>query len=214
MEEKNSIKDRILTTASELFIRFGFRSISMDDIAHHLGISKKTIYQFFADKDEIVTLAIHAYLQLQREELNNLKQTAKDAVDFLIRMNQSILRNIKDTNGALVFELRKYHSRAWALAEEFRNEFLYSMILEDLRAGIDEGVFRSDVNPEVIAKIRLQEAALVLDDTVFPRERYNFRDVSVTILDHFLYGIATDKGRRLYERYKTEILKDVRTSIL
>ncbi len=213
MEEKTEIKNRILKAAYELFKKFGFRSISMDDIARQLGMSKKTLYQSFADKDEIVTLAMEEYIAHQEEELKELRAHTTDAIDFLVRMNETLTRNIKDTNTALVHELKKYHAHAWSLIEKFRNEFLFTIIVDDLQSGIREGNFRSDFNPHVIAKVRLEETSLALDDNVFPKDEFNFGEVSLALLDHFMHGITTDKGKKIYNQYKSQNQNNLITSV-
>src|SRR5262245_57365368 len=108
MDSENA-KQRILKTAVELFGKFGFRSISMHDIARHLGISKKTIYQYFADKDEIVTLAIQNHLAQEKQYLAQLQREAKDAVDFIIKVTNFLIRNIRGTRSSNIYDLRKYH---------------------------------------------------------------------------------------------------------
>lgn len=209
MEDSSTNKIRILKMASELFRKFGFRSIAMDDIARHLGMSKKTVYQYFTDKDEIVLKAIEMHLAVEKENLKAAQKKAADAIDSLMKINNFLAANVKEANSALIFELQKYHSRAWSLVEEFKGDFLFNIVLEELKTGIDQGIFRSDINPEVIARVRLEEASLPLDDQLFPINRFNPSEVSLTILDHFISGIVTDKGKKLYQQHKIHSLTNI-----
>lgn len=202
--EPADTKGRILKTAVELFSKFGFRSISMDDISHQLGMSKKTLYQYFSDKDEIVTLAIQNHLAHEREVLQQIQSDVKDAVDFIIRVNNYLMRNIRDTSSATIYDLKKYHGRAWGIVENFRTDFLLKAVIENLRSGIAEGNFRSDINVEIISRLRMEEVSLLLNRDLFPQNSFNLAEVSSNILDHFIAGIATDNGRKLYKKYKNQ----------
>lgn len=204
MTTEADTKKRILKTAVELFSRYGFRSISMDDIAHQLGMSKKTLYQYFSDKDEIVKLAIQNHLAQEREVLQQIKTEVKDAVDFILRVNTYLMRNIRDTSSAAIYDLKKYHGEAWELVGKFRTEFLLKTVRENLRAGIEEGNFRIDLNVDVIARLRLEEVSMLLNQDLFPRTQFNLAEVSASILDHFIAGIATENGKKLYRKYKNQ----------
>ncbi len=200
--EDNDTKNRILRGATELFAKYGFRSVSMDDIAHHLGISKKTIYQHFSDKDEIVNLTIAHHLSDARSYLQAISENASDAIDFLIKVNQRLTQSLQETASGLVLDLRKYHQSSWKQVENFRKAFLFQLLLRNIQLGIEAGVFRPDINADVIARLRLEEASMPLDSEVFPREKFDRATVSFAILDHFITGVSTEKGMKLYHQYK------------
>jgi TetR/AcrR family transcriptional regulator, cholesterol catabolism regulator len=203
--EDHENKGKILNGAKELFKRFGVRSITMDDIAHHLGISKKTIYQYFADKDDIVTLAMKNFIEQERSVFERVKKESKDAIDQLFRLTQCMRQNMKDTNTSLLFDLQKYHPKAWSLFLEFKHSFLKDHIKADLRNGIDEGFYREDIPIDILATMRLEVVTtLAHDEQIFPRDKYNIIDLQHVLFDHFISGILTDKGRKVYDKYKNE----------
>jgi TetR/AcrR family transcriptional regulator, cholesterol catabolism regulator len=201
MEDKSS-RERILTSARELFQRYGIRSITMDDIAHHLGISKKTIYQHFSDKDDIVTLSMRHHIGAERTALLELKKQSKDALDLLIRIHHYLQKNLTHSTSALLFDLQKYHSKAWDLLNEFRYDFVGDFVRTNLETGIEQGFFRDDMNIEIVTKIRLEEIMLAHNDSVFPRDQFNAAEVSSSILEHFIFAITTDRGKKLYKKYR------------
>jgi len=203
MDDKSN-RGRILASAADLFLKFGIRSISMDDIAHQLGISKKTIYQHFSDKDDIVTQVMEAHLAHEREAIQSLKTRATDAVDLLIGINLYLRRNLRETTTSMLRELQKYHNKAWSLMDDFKKEFIYEIILENLTTGIQDGYFRNDINPAVTSRIRLEGVSMAFNEDVFPKGKFNLIEVSDSILDHFILGITTEKGRKLYMRYKNQ----------
>ena len=204
MDEIN-IKEKILKGAEELFMKYGVRSISMDDIARHLSVSKKTLYQHFADKEDIVTLTCQAHLMRNSGEFNEARDQAKNAIEELANLSQCLKRNMENMNPSLLFDLQKYHPKAWAVWLEHKNHFIRESIVRNLRQGIEEGHFRAELNPLIIAAVRLELVQLAFDEEVFPRERFRLAEVQMAIFDHFVYGIVTEKGRKLYQKYKEKV---------
>jgi TetR/AcrR family transcriptional regulator, cholesterol catabolism regulator len=196
------IKEKILKGAEELFTKYGVRSISMDDIARHLAVSKKTLYQHFADKEDIVTMSCKAHLERHAGEFEEIKATAKNAIEELAKISVFLKRSMADMNPSLLFDLQKYHPRAWKEWVKHKNEFIRSSVVRNIKQGIEEGYFRADINPEIIAAVRLELVQIAFDEDIFPREQFRLPEVQMQIFDHFVYGLATDKGRKLYQKYK------------
>src|SRR5215207_4917906 len=107
MEERDT-KDKILKAAENLFMKYGVRSISMDDIARHLSVSKKTLYQHFVDKEDIVTMACRAHLERNSKEFEQIKITSKNAIEELALLSTCLKQNVEDMNPSLLFDLQKY----------------------------------------------------------------------------------------------------------
>jgi AcrR family transcriptional regulator len=204
MEEQDQIKERILKGAEELFLKYGVRSVSMDDIARHLSISKKTIYQYFVDKDEIVTQVTSNHLAQTKAGFDQLTSASKNALDELMRIQMFMKKNMQDMNPALLFDLRKYHPKAWAAWSEHKNKEIRESVVRNLKQGIEEGLYRSNLNPEILAILRIESIQWLYDGQIVPSDKYKMGDVQVQMLDHFMYGLLTDKGRKLYEKHKQE----------
>jgi AcrR family transcriptional regulator len=200
--EEIDIKEKILKGAEELFTKYGVRSISMDDIARHLSVSKKTLYQHFTDKEDIVTMACKAHLERNVNEFEEIKNSATNAIDELAKLSVCLKRNMQDMNPSLLFDLQKYHPKAWAVWMDHKNKFIKCSVVRNLMQGIEEGYFRPELNPEVIAAVRLELVQLGFDEDIFPREKFRLAEVQLQIFDHFVYGLVTDKGRKLYQKYK------------
>src|SRR5688572_7915784 len=137
-------KEKILKGAEELFTKYGVRSISMDDIARHLSVSKKTLYQHFADKEDIVTMACKAHLDRNVGEFDEIRNSAKNAIEELANLSVCLKRNMQDMNPSLLFDLQKYHPKAWAVWMNHKNQFIRSSVVRNLKQGIAEGYFRAD----------------------------------------------------------------------
>ncbi len=205
MEEIDT-KEKILRGAMELFMKYGVRSVSMDDIARHLSVSKKTIYQYFADKDEVVTLVAQDHMDKGRSEYEGLRENSKDAIDELVKISACLKKDMQEMNPSLLFDLQKYHAKAWGVWLDHKNKYIHDSVVRNLRQGIEEGYYRKDIHAEVLAVVRVELVQLAFDERSFPYNHFNLADVQIQIFDHFIYGLLTDKGRKLYEKYKQEII--------
>jgi AcrR family transcriptional regulator len=202
--EEISIREKIQKGAEELFMRYGVRSISMDDIARHLSVSKKTLYQHFADKEDIVTVTCQGHLQRNAEEFQSIRKTARNAIEELFQLSVCLKRNMQDMNRSLLFDLQKYHPKAWSVWLDHKNKFIRESVVRNLKQGIKEGYFRPEMDPEVIAAVRMEMVQVAFNEELFPRERFRLPEVQAQIFDHFVFGLLAEKGRRLYLKYKQE----------
>ncbi len=203
--EESDIKDKILKGAMELFLKYGVRSVSMDDIARHLSVSKKTIYQYFADKDDVVTLVAQNHLEKGRSEFESLREISKNAVDELVRISSCLKKDMQEMNPSLLFDLKKYHAKAWNVWLEHKYKYIHDSVVRNLLQGMEEGYYRKEIRPEVLAVVRIELVQLGFDEGAFPRDQFNLAEVQLQIFDHFIYGLLTEKGRKLYEKSKQEI---------
>jgi len=196
------IKERILQKAMELFMRYGIRAITMDEIARTMGISKKTIYQYFADKDEIVyeTCLNHVAQECMTWEKLSHAQNALEEAHIIMEM---MIEDMQDTNPAVVYELNRYHPRAYALIEQMKEHTIKPNILAHLKRGVAEGYFRDDINVELMTNFRTSIFELGLNPAVFPPAKYKLIDIFNALNEHFVRGILTDKGRILWDEYKS-----------
>lgn len=204
MEDQN-IKDKILKGSEELFMKYGVRSISMDDIARHLSVSKKTLYQHFVDKDELVTMMSKAFLEKDKRQYEAITAISKNAVDELSKISILLKQDMEELNPSLLFDLQKFHPKAWNLWQEFKEKFIQESMVRNLKQGIEEGYFRPEINPDIIAVARLVMIESSFNDQVFPKERFNFVEVNWQIFDFFVHGMCTEKGKKLYQKYRSEI---------
>lgn len=200
--EETDIKRKILKGAENLFMKYGVRSISMDDIARHLSVSKKTLYHHFADKEDIVTITCQSHIEGVSREFEEIKDTAKNAIDELAKISCCLKQNMEEINPSLLFDLQKYHPKAWEVWLDHKNNMIRESVVRNLRQGIEEGYFRPEIDIKIIATMRLELVQLAFDDQVFPTSQFKLADVQLQIFDHFVYGLVTEKGRKLYQKYK------------
>lgn len=175
------------------------RSVTMDDISKGLGISKKTIYQYYSDKDEIVTRATQHMLEQEHDEIRGISEDSENAIDELFNISRCIRKNVTNINPSILFELQKYHTKAWEIYLDFKEHAFKMTITQNLERGIKEGFFRKEIDIEVLAVMRLEQFQMIFDQRIFPNTKFDFAKVQTQILEHFIYGILTEKGRALYE---------------
>ncbi len=204
MTEENDIKDRIILGAEELFMKYGVRSVSMDDVARHLSVSKKTLYHYFADKDEIVTMVASQHIQRDQKQYDGFRASAKNAIDELVKISACIKKDLQKMNPSLLFDLQKYHAKAWAAWLSHKQMYIGNSVMRNLKQGIEEGFYRTEINTDILSIMRLELIQLTFDEQVFPPAKYNLAEVNIQIFEHFIYGLLTDKGRKVYEKYKLQ----------
>ena len=205
-------KIRIKKKAHELFMGLGIRSVSMDDIATQLGMSKKTIYQCYADKDELVNAVMDDEELRMQTDCNSCNVGSKDAVDEVFRNIRLIYEQFSQMNPMVLHDLEKFHPSAFGRFLKMKNEFLYQVIHSNLLRGITEGLYRSEINVDVLTKYRLESIMLPFNIFVFPPAKYSLADISREMTVNFLFGVASQKGYELIVKYNTEF--DTNTSKL
>ncbi|RSK30188.1 TetR/AcrR family transcriptional regulator [Hymenobacter metallilatus] len=196
------VKDRILQAAEVLFMRNGIRSISMDDIATHLAISKKTLYKWFENKDQIVLGVMTQHLAMAQSQCSKLASHAGNAVEEMLNVSQWADQQFGDIHPSIFHDLRKYYPTTWALFEAHRNTFILNQITRNLRRGIAEGLFRADLDVEVLARLNLAQIEMAFDPQLYPAGQFTPMRVSRVFDEHFLLGVATLKGHKLINEYR------------
>lgn len=196
------MKERIQQKARELFLKYGFKSVTMDEIASQSGISKKTIYQFFADKDELVEDVMQKELNSMRDECIRQREESQNAIEELIQDLESKMMTMEAMNPFIVFDLEKFYPQAFLVFKKHKESFLLELIRKNIERGIEEGVYRNDFNVDIISKFRLESSFLIFNQDLYPNSKYSLMDVARELYYHFLYGIATEKGRLIIEKFQ------------
>lgn len=202
-------KERIHAKARELFMRYGIRSVSMDDIANQLSMSKKTIYQFYSDKSELVDAIMEQEIGQMQAEYINYSQHARDAVDEIFLTMELTLEQFRNLNPVVLHDMEKFHFDSYQRINRHKKDFLLKIISDNIERGIREELYRPEMNVDVLAKYRLESLMLPFNIEMFPPKKYNLADVSRVIIEHYVYGLATAKGMKLIEKYKTELQQKI-----
>lgn len=200
-------REHIITGADQLFFQFGFKSVTMDDIAKHLGISKKTIYHHFADKNDLVNVLMDARYDNHNCEIKLYAEKGIDAIHEILLAMADVNEWLTTLSPKLFHDLQKYHPEAWQKFKHFKEESLKIGIANNLKRGISEGVYRGDINLAILTELRLAHSQLILTGyDQYTKNKYSIAQVMIEITQHFLFGIVSDKGRTLLTHYNKEQL--------
>ena len=197
-------KERISVKAEELFMQFGIRSVSMDDIAHSLGMSKKTLYQYYADKDELVNAMIRNHIQQMQTDCESCREQANDAIHEIFITMERIVDELSNMNPMVLYDLEKFHYKAFQHFKEHKDKYLVKIVRNNIEWGISQGLYREDVNVDVMSKFRMESMMIPFNVSVFPPGKYNLATISEMIIENFIYGLATIKGHQLIQQYNEQ----------
>ena len=200
----NSNKDRIKLATHDLVMQYGIRSVSMDDIAAHLGMSKKTIYQYFADKDELVASVVEDVIKFNQQCCINDRAVSKDAVHEIFLAMQMMQDMFENMNPSILYDLEKFHPGAFRLFQTHKYDFLFQVLKKNFERGVQEDLFRNDIEMDVVIKARLESMMLAFNQQVFPKNKYRLVNVETQLTEHYLFGIATLKGHKLILKYQQD----------
>lgn len=200
------IKERIIAKAREQFFRYGVKSVTMDDIARELGISKKTIYQHFEDKDAIVHQLMMAEMANDKCEWDVLDGSSDNVIEKIVKSMDIIRQAFAEINPSTFFDIKKYHPKTWELFQEHKQNFVMESIRKELLQGIEQGVFRADIKVEILVRMRMEQIEIGFDPQLFPPSKFSLIEVELTMLDHYIRGILTPKGLEVYQAFMNHAL--------
>ena len=202
---------KILSASIELFSQYGFKTITMDDIARRAGISKKTLYQHFANKQEVVQESVVWYKNQTTENCGMVLKDAENAVEAMVKLLAFFDSINKRINPMALFEMQRFFPEAYKTFRDLLMDRDVAMMRENILQGIKEGVYRPDLNADLLARYRLETSLLILQPSLLVSDRASLMSVALEIGEHFMYGIMTPKGEELYQKYKIQYLKQAPT---
>ena len=200
-------RERIRHKADELFMRYGLRSVSMDDIANSLGISKKTIYQFFADKNELVDAVLEETLNYNSQNCDRNRSDSANAVEEIFLSMDIAEQIFRNMHPSVIYDMQKYHPQAFARFLKHKNDYLYNIISKNLQRGIKEELYRPEIDIEILSRFRVESMLMTFNPEFYLSQKHNLAEVEQQLIEHYLYGIASLKGHKLILKYQQDRIK-------
>lgn len=191
---KNKIQLDLLQKAMNIYFRYGIKSITMDDLARHLGKSKKTIYKYVSDKNDLVRKVMMLQLRQEEHRFYEIREKNLDAVEELFEINKYVSDILKKLNPSIQYDLNKYHKEAFNDVCHHREEMMFNCVLSNLKKGMDQGYYRPDLNAEIITKLHIGKMNLLFDGEFFPPDKYTFYQVHQEYFYYHMRGILSEKG--------------------
>ncbi len=197
---KDERSERLLEDAGKVFWTYGIKSVTMDDMAARLGISKKTLYQHVKDKNDLVEKVLQHISERQQCAIDAVLGKGSNAIDELFVISTQLGEQLKGIHPSIHFDLEKYHPEAFRSLVETKRREIYGCQVANLTRGIAEGVYREGINIPVIATIYIARFDMVFDGSLFPPERFNFHEVIWELFRYHVRGIASPKGVKYLEK--------------
>lgn len=191
MDEKTK---EILEKAAAVFLRFGIKSVTMDDMARELGISKKTLYVHFKDKNELVLMILASKVEEDQDHCCMVQKESENAIDELIGIIQFVIENMGKINPSVFMDLQKYHADAWAIIHKHKSEFIFNVLSKNIERGVKEGIYREELLSDIVARLFIGMTDLLFDGKTFPWPEYKLTDLYQTITSFQIHGMANEKG--------------------
>lgn len=195
-------QEKIQKTALALFFKYGIKRVTMDDIAKELGMSKKTIYQFYKEKDDLVNQLCDNVLLIEEYAFNKMNEDAKDPIHEIMLISTKMRELMQNINPIFFLDLQKFYPTAFKRFQSFKEDCAYKNVLINIKRGKELGIYRADIDVEFTARYRLAQIDMLMFGGYFSFERISFIKTSELILDLFAYGICTMKGHKLINNYK------------
>jgi AcrR family transcriptional regulator len=198
---------KILQKAQELFMRMGIRAVSMDDIATQAGMSKKTIYQYYADKDELVDAVMIEEEKSVHNDSRECFELSNNAIEEILLTLSRVYTRFSQMNPLVLFDMERFHTKAHNRFQKMKYEYLYNVIQTNIKRGMKEGLYRKELNVDVITRYRLESIMIPFNMNVYPPSKFSLAEVTKELMEHFLIGLSTLKGHELILQYKEQKLE-------
>ena len=199
------MKDEIVNQAISLFLQYVFKSVTMDEIAQHIGISKKTIYAHFSNKEALVEEASFFHFNRIIENIQNISKQAKDPIIELYQLKREALKHLSNEQNSPQYQLQKYYPSLYAKVKFKEFEILNDSFSNSLIKGIETGLFRSDIKVDFITRIYFNGIKGVTDIELFPIDRYKIDQLLIDFSEYHLRAICTPLGLEKLKNYKKEL---------
>ena len=191
------VKESILHKATDLFLHLGFKSVTMDDLANEMGISKKTIYHHFENKSALVEACTMDLFWFISRGIDDICSLGKNPIEELYEIKKFVMVHLKDEKSSPQYQLQKYYPNIYDSLKNKQFEVMHDCVLDNLRKGQEMGIYRENLNIDFVSRIYFAGGASVKDQTLFPREQFPIGQLMDDFLEYHLRGIVTPEGRKI-----------------
>jgi AcrR family transcriptional regulator len=192
-------KQHIISESIQLFLKFGVKSLTMEDIARKLGISKKTLYAHVKDKEDLLLQAVVLFGKFEDKQLSEICSRGLNAIDESLEIKKWVLDMIQNIHPSVAYDIEKFYPAVSKRMKTSRHENVYRSIYQNIVKGQKEGLYRSDINADILAKLYIGRMESIFDQELFPSSTYNVSDVYMEWFIYHIHGMATSKGLQILE---------------
>ena len=199
---------KLLHRVTEMFLRFGIKSVSMDDISRDLGISKKTLYCMVPNKAKLVSDILHRFIEEEEAQVAVIDSQAKDPIHEMVLIARHVTRMLKKLSPNTLYDLKKYYLEAWREMETSRNEMIHRNIKRNLETGIKHELYRDDLNVDLLSTLYVRMATYIVDQKIMDITREQKINLYKEFIKYHIRGIGTTKGMKVLKNYEQLINED------
>ena len=196
-----TVKEKILAAAEQLFWRYGVKTTTLDDVAKQLAISKKTIYQHFTDKEDLLIQVLRDRVIRDQQEFLCAMVNAENPVVEILSALEMLRKHADRVSPNLMIDLRRHYPSAWAIFEQYKESHILKSIRDNIQRGIRDGLYRSDINPDILARMRVEQIELAFNNQFFPADRYDMVDIEQELMHHYVRGLLSETGFTIYNQW-------------
>lgn len=191
------MREKIIDKATEMFLNLGFKSVTMDDLAHEMGISKKTIYSHFKNKTDLVQQTAMTMSNFITCGIDDIVASQKNPIEELYEIKKFIMVHLKDERSSPLYQLQKYYPKIYNALKEVQFDCTHRCVAKNVIRGMDMGIYRPNLNVEFVSRIYFSGITSIKDNTMFPTEIFSKTELLDYYLEYHLRGIVTPNGRKI-----------------
>jgi len=185
----------IIERSSLIYLKYGIKSVTMDDLANHLGMSKKTIYKYFEDKNDLINTIILRTLNFEEKMCFKIQNNSENALEALIKISKMVIQRLNNVNPAIFFDLQKNHPEAWQILENHKWNFVLCAISDNINRGISEGIYRDDLNVEVISRLYIATIDTIMNSDIYKWPEFKFHELFKEVMRFQFHGLINENGK-------------------
>jgi len=195
--------ENIITRVTELYFQYGIKSVTMDDVARELGMSKKTLYKYISNKDELVEYCMNSLVEKRDCEFKEIEDEKVNAIEELFMVNEHIVKMLKNYNPSTEYDLKKYYPHLYEKLREFRRGNMYEAVKNNIIKGKQEGLYRGDLNEDIISRVHVSRIENSYANEMFGIDELTSWKFIREMFIYHVHGIAKEEGIKIfYEKLK------------
>jgi AcrR family transcriptional regulator len=200
MSTHSEKEQQIIADAIKVFMTYGIKSVTMDDIARHMRMSKKTLYQYVSDKNDLVKKCLDHDCQVSEATIKEILTKGMNAIEENFEISKHIVDDLKNIHPSIFYDLEKYYPDAWNTMHELRHEFVAVVMQQNMEKGIKEGLYRSDLDVALMTRLWVSRLNIIFDPNFFSLSDFNLAQVYRQMFVHHVRGIASNEGLKYIEQ--------------
>ncbi|MGM0498187.1 MAG: TetR/AcrR family transcriptional regulator [Bacteroidota bacterium] len=204
--ERNNMNEEfenIISRVTELYYQYGIKSVTMDDVARELGMSKKTLYKYISNKDELVEYCINSLVQKRNCAFKRIEEENVNAIEELFLVNEHVIKMLKNYNPSTEYDLKKYYPHLYEKLRKYRRENMYEAVKNNIIKGKQEGLYRKNLNEDIISRVHVSRIENSYANEMFGIDELTSWKFVREMFTYHLHGIANEAGIKIfYEKLK------------